>query len=132
MAGTGLTFGFTRKLILYVNFVRNKKPSLTCLITLTPLVLFLYAFHLLFVEVVFDVEMFSNFFGRFSPNLIRNGDACIIQEFWNVEKVGGEDNLKKGTLVHFQEFGVPLGKSVVAVAGAIGAILLGGIVLVFL
>ena len=71
------------------------------LITLAPLVLFLYALHLLFVKIIFDIEVFSNFFGRFPTNLIRNGNACIIQEFGDVEKVGGENNLKKGTLIHF-------------------------------
>lgn len=69
------------------------------LITLAPLVLLLYAFHLLFVKIIFDIEMLSNLFGRFPTNLIRNGNACIIQEFWDVEEVGGENNLKKRTLI---------------------------------
>ena len=89
------------RLEIMLKFDGLKLTEPDMLITLAPLVLFLYALHLLFVKIIFDIEVFSNFFRRFPTNLIRNGNACIIQEFGDVEKVGGENNLKKGTLVNF-------------------------------
>lgn len=49
------------------------------LVSFAPFIFLLYSLHLFVSEVIFDIEVFSDFFWRLSTNLLRDSDAGIIQ-----------------------------------------------------
>ena len=58
-------------------------------------------------KIILDVECLTNFLRSFAFDHVGNSLASNIQQALNVQIIGSQNELKKGSLINFEEIRVP-------------------------